>query len=185
MEHRFERYCKEPEKIENYEKAKADNFIGWCCHHRKGETISRKKLKALELYYNRPASELIFLTESEHSSLHIKGKTLSDEHKKKLSETHKGKHHTKETKNKMSESRKGKKLSDATKRKLSKPKSDETKKKMSEAAKNMAEEHKKKISEAQKGEKNPNYGKHWFTNGKENKLCYECPDGFTPGRLKK
>ena len=25
----YKQYCKEPEKIENYEKAKADNFKGW------------------------------------------------------------------------------------------------------------------------------------------------------------
>ena len=28
-------------------------------------------------------------------------------------------------------------------------------------------------------------GKHWYTNGKETKFCYECPPGFTPGRLRK
>ena len=26
-------------------------------------------------------------------------------------------------------------------------------------------------------------GRHWYNDGKINKLCYECPDGFTPGRL--
>ena len=25
---------------------------------------------------------------------------------------------------------------------------------------------------------------HWYNNGKMNKLCYECPDGFTSGRLR-
>ena len=34
MKHGFERYCKDYENIENYEKAKADNFVGWDCHHR-------------------------------------------------------------------------------------------------------------------------------------------------------
>ena len=27
-----------------------------------------------------------------------------------------------------------------------------------------------------------NKGKHWFTDGKTNKFCKECPDGFIPGR---
>ena len=28
------RYCKDYENIENYDKALADNFKGWHCHHR-------------------------------------------------------------------------------------------------------------------------------------------------------
>ena len=27
-------YCSEVEKIENFDKAKLDNFKGWHCHHR-------------------------------------------------------------------------------------------------------------------------------------------------------
>ena len=27
----YKQYCKEPEKIENYEKAKKDGFVGWVC----------------------------------------------------------------------------------------------------------------------------------------------------------
>lgn len=38
----------------------------------------------------------------------------------------------------------------------------------------------RKISEAIKWK---NIGKHWFTNGKENKFCYECPDGFVSGMV--
>ena len=147
MKHKFERYCKEYENIENYQKALADNFVGWCCHHRKGVYIAVEKLKALGMYYNRPASELIFLTESEHDILHKKGKHFSEEHKNKLSEAHKGKQLSEETRNKMSE-----------------------------AKKNMSEETKNKLSEAQKG-------KHWYNNGKENRFCFECPDGFVTGRL--
>lgn len=30
----FEIYCKNYQYIENYEKALADNFKGWLCHHR-------------------------------------------------------------------------------------------------------------------------------------------------------
>lgn len=61
-------------KIENYELAKKDNFEGWCVHHRyelSGEyKISMKHLQEAGLYYNRPASELIFLTVQEHNKLH-------------------------------------------------------------------------------------------------------------------
>lgn len=125
--------CDDIENVENYEKAKADNFEGWECHHRlethtsDGERrtvdISRKELQALGMYYHRPAEELIFITIPEHSSLHHKGKPS------KL----KGRH--------------------------------------------LSEETRKKCSETSKG-------RHWFNNGEINKFCYECPEGFVPGRLK-
>ena len=92
----YKQYCKDFENIENYEKAKADNFKGWHCHHRlethnsdgerRSADITRRELLALNMYYNRPSSELIFLTRSEHGSLH----KPSDEAKKKLSEARKG-----------------------------------------------------------------------------------------------
>lgn len=75
-------YCKveEQEFVENYEKAKADNFKGWDRHHRlethnsDGEKrlvpLSVAELKALDMYYNRPANELIWLTKKEHKALH-------------------------------------------------------------------------------------------------------------------
>ena len=95
----YKQYCKEPEKIENYEKAKVDDFVGWECHHRlethnsDGERrlvdITKKELIALGMYYNRPPEELIFLTASEHSSFN-KGKKLSDETKQKIGEAKKG-----------------------------------------------------------------------------------------------
>ena len=85
MEHKFKRFCKNPENIENYDKAAADNFVGWVCHHRKGVDIPREKLKALGMYWYRPADELIFLTSREHTSLHHKGKQKSEETKNKMS----------------------------------------------------------------------------------------------------
>lgn len=27
-------------------------------------------------------------------------------------------------------------------------------------------------------------GMHWYNNGIENKLCFECPTGFVPGMLR-
>lgn len=159
----FEKYCKNYQDIENYEKALADNFIGWHCHHRlqtwtsDGEkrlvNISADELKALDMYYNRPADELIFLTKSEHKILHNKGYLHSDETKKKIGDARRGKELSAEHKKKISNTLKGKSLSE------------ETKNKMSEAA------------------KIKNIGRHWYNNGKENKFCYECPDGFTKGRI--
>ena len=182
MKHCFECYCKDYENIENYEKAKKDNFKGWDCHHRletntsDGERrlvdITAAELKALGMYYNRPASELIFLMKGEHSSFR-KGKHHSEEAKKKIAEALKGRQFSEETRKRMSEAQKGEKSHN-----YGKHFSEEHKNKLSEAlkGKQLSEETRNKMSEA-------NRGKHWYNNGKENKFCYECPDGFTPGRL--
>lgn len=112
----YKRYCKDIENVENFEKAKADNFKGWDCHHRfethnsDGERrlidITVDELIALEMYYNRPASELIFMKENEHSSLHTKGKQGNRKGKqgywKGKTGPNKGKQFSAETRNKMS-----------------------------------------------------------------------------------
>ena len=78
--------CEDISLIENYDKAIADTKQIWHCHHRKeiDENLSLKQIKEQELYYNRPASELIFLTKSEHQALHRIGKptTLGGKHSK-------------------------------------------------------------------------------------------------------
>ena len=84
--------CEDPSLIENYALAIADQTQTWDCHHR-GEILpcgryKAKDLKKFGLYYNRPASELIFLTHDEHARLHKQGVPkgpLSEEHKQKLS----------------------------------------------------------------------------------------------------
>ena len=177
MKHSFEYYCKDYENIENYDKAKADNFKGWHCHHRlethtsdggrRPVDISVAELQALGMYYNRPAEELIFLPRSEHNAFNKgrpgpnKGKKFSEEARRKMAEAkkgkpspNKGKCFSEEAKKKMSESHKGKHLSEETRRKM-------------RAANRIK-----------------NIGKHWYNNGKINKRCYECPDGFVPGMLK-
>lgn len=80
-------YCKEdPSLIENYEQAINDNDNIWFCHHKlelgDGYVNSIKDLKLMNLYYNRPACELIFLTNSEHQRLHMNN--ISKEHRNKL-----------------------------------------------------------------------------------------------------
>lgn len=91
------KYCSEPlENIENYQEAISDSETNWVCHHR-AEILpcgkfSRESLKAVGLYFNRPASELIFLKEDEHRRLHALGNThargvkLGEEAKKHMSE---------------------------------------------------------------------------------------------------
>ena len=114
-------YCKNYQDIENYEKALADNFKNWDVHHhlethnsdgeRRLVDITADELKALNMYYNRPAEELIFLKHSEHQFLHHKGKKRSDAAKKKMSEAWDyDRHFNEETRKKMAEAKKGKNI---------------------------------------------------------------------------
>ena len=94
-------FCKEDiSKIENYDKAISDSTQIWHCHHRdevkvlpSGMTVlcSRQDLIDNEHYYNCPANELIFLTNAEHIRLHRNGLKLSEEWRRKISDSHKGK----------------------------------------------------------------------------------------------
>lgn len=123
------KYCKNYTEIENYELAKKDDFVGWVCHNKMeliktGAVVdaTRQDLIDLDIYYDRSADELIFLTREEHAKLHNRGRKQSE---------------------------------------------------------NVREA----VSKAQKGEKNPNFGLHWYTNGVINKIAKECPEGFKPGRV--
>jgi len=94
-----------------------------------------------------------------------KGRIKSDEWKKNLSGAMKGKPKSEEHRRNNSEGQKGKTLSE------------ETKRKMSESHKNPSEEIRKKMIEAKKGSK-------WWNNGKETKLCIECPgEEWIMGRI--
>lgn len=108
-ESQAKKFCKEDiSKIKNYDKAIADTSQTWVCHHMT-ETwwnCTAKDLIENECYYNRKACELIFLTRAEHNRLHKKGKTLSEETKRKLSEANKCNHHSEESRKKMSEAAK-------------------------------------------------------------------------------
>lgn len=130
MKRHFEYYCDNFENIESYRAAKKDDFKGWHCHHRlethtsDGERrlvdITRNELKALNMYFDRPPEELIFLTKAEHTKLHTIGKKFSEERKQKISEAMKGKKHSEEHKQKLSEAHKGMTFSDEHKRKIGK-----------------------------------------------------------------
>ena len=202
-------YCSEPiDKIEHYEEALADNFAGWCMHHRReirldGTRVSAKELIDQGLYFGRPASELIFMRFGEHSALHMTGKHHSDETRQKLSEAKRGKNHpffgkhrSEETRQKMSVNNgrfwKGKHLSEYHRQKLSE----------AHKGKHRSAETRQKLSEAFSGENNPLFGKHhsaetrlkmseahkgklWWNNGISSIRSRECPgEGWTRGRLK-
>ena len=71
------RYCSEDiALIENYKEAIADQTKMWDIHHRRecdenGRTLfTKKQLIEMGLYFNRLASELIFVTRSMHWKLH-------------------------------------------------------------------------------------------------------------------
>lgn len=208
------KYCREPlEQIENFKAAEAEKFVNWVVHHRAEilpcGNFSVNDLKCHNLYFGRPASELIFMRDHDHRSMHkaganhpFFGKHRSEESRQKISESlkgrpshKKGKRIPEEVKHKISESLKGKPgwlkgkhHSEETRKKLSEALkgrqfSTETRKKMSESrkGKHRSAETRKKMSEARKGK---NLGVHWWSNGISNKRSRECPgEGWNHGRL--
>ena len=150
-ERRVRKYCRDDiSKIENYEEAISDKNHTWHLHHRleltlDGEfALTPEQLKMHDMYYNRPYYELIFLTPAEHARLH--SMNMSDETRRKISESLKGKQHSEERRKKISESLKG------NQNMKGKHHSADTCKKISEANKgrHLSEEQRKKMSEAAK-----------------------------------
>ena len=124
---RLERICKDYKNIENYKEA-VKSPLRFDLHHRReiSENKSRKDLIAENLYYDRPAAELVFLEHGEHMRLHnanrseetkkkisdaMKGKNVGKHRsaaaRKKMSEAHKGKHPSAESRQRMSDVKKG------------------------------------------------------------------------------
>ena len=87
--------------IENYQEAINDNTQTWHCHHRLEIELdkSKKELINMNLYYNRQASELIFLTKKDHMSLHQK---IHNNLKYRKVITWSGKHRTEDEKYRIS-----------------------------------------------------------------------------------
>lgn len=115
-------YCRKGEKlkIENYELAKADGFKGWTIHHRLELTLdgefahSRADLIRMDMYFNRPYFELIYLKASDHSKLHgtrschpNTGKHRSEETRNKIRISNTGKIFTEEHCRNISKAKKG------------------------------------------------------------------------------
>ena len=168
------KYCNgDYTKIENFAIAVADNKK-WDCHHRlETETsdgiirpvpITQEELKALECYYNRPSSELIFLPQTKHNRLHRLGSHISEEHKKAISIKNR------ENAKTRCGAEMRKKLSEVAKARPTNP----------FKGKHHTEETRKMLSVNHKGIcKN----KHWFNNGIVETMDYNCPEGFIKGRL--
>ena len=79
--------------------------------------FSISDLKKHGLYWNVPASQLIFLTNSDHIRLHSKNRSYDTI--RKLSEARKGTHSSEETRRKISDGNKGKKRTDETRKRIS------------------------------------------------------------------
>lgn len=196
---KYKHYCREDYSlIENYDKAVSDQTQIWVIHHRLetnfsdgtprplNARLSAAELKALDMYYARPASELVFLTRAEHISLHNEGNKYSaghkhlDEIKRRMSEKLKGRECSAETRKKMSAIHKGQTPWNKGRTGVY---SEESRKKMSEAGKRkiFSEEHRRRISEGQRGTRRG----HWYNNGFKQVQAFKCPEGFVPGMLKK
>jgi len=76
--------CEDISLIENYDEAINDKTQTWVCHHRlethypdgtrriNEKDLTRRELIEQKLYFERPAKEFIFLTNSDHAKLHRK-----------------------------------------------------------------------------------------------------------------
>lgn len=70
--HHLKRYCREPlENIKGYrESVEADGRYD--CHHINELTFTKDELIKMNMYYHRPASELVFMKAEDHSKWHCK-----------------------------------------------------------------------------------------------------------------
>ena len=152
------KYCCEViSQIDNYEQAVNDKAQTWNIHHIlevQGQFYnSVSLLKRCGIYYNVPASQLIFLTHSDHMRIHKIGNNFG----------RKGKPGT----------RLGAKLSEQTKNKI---RTSKIGKPSNRKGVHLTESTKTKISEAR-------IGRRWYNNGLQELQAYECPIGFMKGRL--
>ena len=116
--------CEDISLIENYYEAVNDKTQTWAIHHKLEIqnfklVYSKHDLIKLNLYYKRPASELMFIKKSDHSrlhsSLHMLGKTATEKTKSKMSSSHKGFIYSLTTRKKISKKLHGNKNGSANK----------------------------------------------------------------------
>lgn len=176
--------CEDLSKIENYDIAINDKSQTYDCHHRlethylNGEErdiiMTHDELIESGIYYNRPASELIFLTRKEHNKVHEKyvvSRSTSPEALYKNSIHNMGelngfyrKHHSKEMKEYFSKTHKGLKWFNN----------------------GIIQIQRKECPEGfVRGGLPRESGKRWFNNGNIETLSKTCPEGFVQGRLRK
>ena len=166
--------CDNISKILHYENAIADKKETWDCHHKlethtsegflRSVPLTKEELKALEVYYNRPAEELIFLKQDVHKYIHQAGKPMSEDLRKKISIANRNNVSTRcnaEMRRKLSEIAKARN----TKYFLGKHHTEESKKLLSKSHKGICK------------------GKKWYNNGTVEKMDFTCPLGYTEGRL--
>ena len=152
--------CGDIRLIENYYKAVSDKTQTWQCHHRAEimpwGRFSRGDLEKHGLLFNRPANELVFLTQFEHKSIH---------------KNHLGHKHSNETKLRMSLSKRGK----ASNRKGAHHTEDARRKIiLALSGRHLSEEHKSKLK-----------NKVWANNGVVSKMFNpdSVPAGWSLGRI--
>lgn len=174
--------------IENYNKAIEDVNETWHCHHKleiqNNKIISKEELIKNNLYYNRPANELIFLTRSEHQNLHASNR--SENYYKKLSEGQKGRKFSQEHKERLSKAHVGKKPWNIGKKLDSSKMKWYNNGEQNVRCENCPEgfvpgrlKYNVNIENVSKATKET----RWYNNGIRNIRAKECPEGFVLGRL--
>lgn len=161
-------YCRDYEHIQNYEDAIKDTENVWECHHKLEAFFTKQELKDMGRYYHVPPRELVLCrNRKEHLSYPHKGMKIMGlkHHGLKFTEeallkiSPKGRKLSEETKRKISNARKGKKrpnLSELNRKKKGTHLSEETRLKISLAHKGKkrnppSKETRRKISESNKG----------------------------------
>lgn len=202
--------CEDISLIENYEIA-INSSEKYSLHHRleiqNDKILSKENLVSMNLYYHRPAKELIFLTDCEHKRLH--NTNMSESHKKKLCDSLKNHIVSQETRDKISKANtgisknKGAIRSIETRLKISKSKlgkkinlsNEELKRRSNYLKKNNPSKNRDmfginnphygvKVPEEQKRRQSEKMkGRHWYNNGNISISAFECPKGFVKGRL--
>lgn len=148
-------FCKDFTKIENYSKAILDTSQTWDCHHRR-ETHYLQDGTWIEREQHLTKEQLI----EDGLYYDVLPSDLIFLTRSEHMEIH---HHNK-----------GLKLSDESKAKISAAKKGRT---SNRKGVKLSEEVKKVIADKIRG-------RHWYNNGVIETQSYECPEGFTKGRLR-
>lgn len=132
---------------------------------------------------NNDPENLIFLSKSEHNSLHNKGKLNpmygkhpKDVYSPEVYETWRAK--CKGSWTKLNKARTGILLTDEHRKHISEGT------KLRFITQGCSLETRQKLSKSKLGNKSLT-GRHWYNNGTKNVAAFECPEGYVPGKLSK